>query len=1035
MIRGDLSVEPEQLKRFRLEAEAIARLRHPNVVQIYEVGEVGGLPYFMLEMLEGGTLAARLAGAPMPAREAAELAATLARAVDAVHRVGFIHRDLKPANVLFDSDGTPKISDFGLARRLDVTDAYTVSGQVMGTPSYMAPEQAQGLSHEIGPPADIYALGAVLYEILTGRPPFKGPTMVETLRQVVFEDPVRPSQLQTRVPRDLETICLKCLAKEAAKRYATAGALADDLRRFLDGETIHARPTPAWERTAKWARRRPLTAAMLALGLLTTAALAVASDRYRSFRAEHVARLQVMAVNMFEQGLQERASGKLGEARTTFGRLKDRLAAEPALVDLARRTDEALHDVENRLRAEEERMAALKRLDRFVALRDRALQLDGTAALLPFLVDAEGKYGAAPAAPDGPAWDAREGGERRRKQIRDTAAAALAVFPFGSDAAGSAAASLPAGFSPKQTVDIEDDRYLLLIVLSEATALPLRGEDPRQQAAAALGLLDRAAALRAPTRALLLRRAACFGRLGDDAAAGRASQEAARLEPADAFDHLLLGREASTREDYDEARKQLRQSLRLDPDSFWAHYLLAIAELNSDPPRAAEAMTDLSACVLQQPRYSWLRLLRGITYSQLGVALTDLARARPSDLGLTAEAEERFNDAEADFRTALDEGLEANLQYVLLMNRGAMRFQRQRWDAAAADFAAAIALEPGRYHGYASLAWVHRKLGRHDDAVEQLNKATALEPGLAALYRHRAKARLESADLAPEDAEQALRDFEESSRLAPTGSRASAADHAGRGQLLLSLRRPEDALAAAATALAIAPDLVSAHRVRVAALLETRRYDEVIDSCDAVLAKGERSADLYRLRGLARAGRNDFAGAIDDYTHALALHPDDAAEIHRLRGWAHLYASSFELALRDFDAVLEHAADDADGHAGRAATRVRMGQLRAALADAEESLRHTPPPRRLLYVAAQTYAHASARAAAEVARRGRPASSDSLAFEARAASLLRQALDRTPAEDRSEFWREVVVRDNLMRPLLRNPRVLQALKSKDVSYP
>ena len=280
MIRGDLSVEPDQLVRFRLEAEAIARLRHPNVVQIYEVGQVGGLPYFSLEMLEGGTLAERLTGAPMTARPAALLTATLARAVDAVHQVGFIHRDLKPANVLFELDGTPKISDFGLARRLEVADGQTVSGQVMGTPSYMAPEQAQGHVHQIGAPADIYALGAVLYEILTGRPPFKGPNMMETLRQVVFEDVVPPSRLQSRVPRDLETICLKALEKERMRRYATAGEMADDLERFLDSKTILARPTPSWERAVKLVRRRPVAAATIGFGLATVIGLSVAAARH-----------------------------------------------------------------------------------------------------------------------------------------------------------------------------------------------------------------------------------------------------------------------------------------------------------------------------------------------------------------------------------------------------------------------------------------------------------------------------------------------------------------------------------------------------------------------------------------------------------------------------------------------------------------------------------------------------------------------------------------------------------------------------------
>ena len=237
MIRAGLQAEPKDLDRFRLEAEAVARLHHANIVQIHDIGEVAGLPFVTLELLEGGSLADRLAGTPQQGRYAAELMITLARAIHAAHQAGIVHRDLKPSNVLFDRDGTPKIVDFGLAKRLEVEDGHTVSGQVMGTPSYMAPEQALGLTRQIGPPADIYALGAILYEMLTGRPPFKGPTVTETLRQVIYEEVVPPSRLQSRVSRDLETICLKCLAKEPSKRYVSADALADDLRRYLAGQT------------------------------------------------------------------------------------------------------------------------------------------------------------------------------------------------------------------------------------------------------------------------------------------------------------------------------------------------------------------------------------------------------------------------------------------------------------------------------------------------------------------------------------------------------------------------------------------------------------------------------------------------------------------------------------------------------------------------------------------------------------------------------------------------------------------------------
>jgi serine/threonine protein kinase len=240
--------------RFRGEAEAVARLQHANIVQIFEVGEAGGHPFLSLEFCPGGSLEGKLKGTPLPPREAAGLVEVLARAVHAAHRAGLVHRDLKPANVLLAADGTPKVTDFGLAKRLDDAAGQTASGVIVGTPSYMAPEQAGG-HKDVGPAADVYALGAVLYELLTGRPPFKAATPLDTVLQVLSEPPLAPRQLQRKVPADLETICLKCLEKGPARRYATAEALAEDLGRFLRGQPILARRPGLLTQTRYWLRR------------------------------------------------------------------------------------------------------------------------------------------------------------------------------------------------------------------------------------------------------------------------------------------------------------------------------------------------------------------------------------------------------------------------------------------------------------------------------------------------------------------------------------------------------------------------------------------------------------------------------------------------------------------------------------------------------------------------------------------------------------------------------------------------------------
>jgi serine/threonine-protein kinase len=267
ILAGDHAGENE-MARFRTEAEAVAQIQHPNIVQIYEVGEEAGLPFFSLEYVEGGSLDRKLAGNPQPPREAARLVGLLAAAVDCAHRKGVVHRDLKPANVLMTPDGQPKITDFGLAKKLEGQDSQTHTGAILGTPSYMAPEQAEGKTHAIGPLSDVYSLGAILYEMLTGRVPFKAPTLLETLEQVRSREPVPPTELQDKLPRDLETVCLKCLQKDPKKRYAGAAALAEDLRRFLANEPIQARPVSRAERLWRWCRRNPRVAFLAATVLL-----------------------------------------------------------------------------------------------------------------------------------------------------------------------------------------------------------------------------------------------------------------------------------------------------------------------------------------------------------------------------------------------------------------------------------------------------------------------------------------------------------------------------------------------------------------------------------------------------------------------------------------------------------------------------------------------------------------------------------------------------------------------------------------------
>lgn len=265
MILDKRQADEAALARFQAEAEAVAKLDHENIVKIYDIGTVEGLPYFSLEFVEGRSLNEEWDAQPLPPARCVEIVTTLARAMERAHRAGIVHRDLKPANVLVRNDGVLKVTDFGLVKRIEDDSGQTQAGTVMGTPSYMAPEQAWGRT-DVGPSADVYALGSILYALLTGRPPFQGPNAVETLVQLRSDEPIPPSRLQPKIPRDLETICLKAIHKDPARRYGSAEELAEDLRRFQAGEPIQARPVGWPERTLRWCRRKPVAAIALFLG-------------------------------------------------------------------------------------------------------------------------------------------------------------------------------------------------------------------------------------------------------------------------------------------------------------------------------------------------------------------------------------------------------------------------------------------------------------------------------------------------------------------------------------------------------------------------------------------------------------------------------------------------------------------------------------------------------------------------------------------------------------------------------------------------
>jgi tetratricopeptide (TPR) repeat protein/tRNA A-37 threonylcarbamoyl transferase component Bud32 len=979
---------PDQRARFLIEAEAVARLRHPNIVQIYDFGEADGRPFVTLEWLEGGSLADRLKGTTLPGRAAAELVATLATAMHAAHQAGIVHRDLKPSNVLFDGDGVPKIADFGLAKRLEVDDGHTVSGQVIGTPSYMAPEQARGQVRQVGPAADIYALGATLYEMLTGRPPFLAPSTLEILHQVAHDDVMPPSRLQNRVARDLETICLKCLQKEPRKRYASALELADDLRRYLANRPIRARRTPLWERGAKWVRRRPATATLTALAVAAVVTLAAAGRN----EARRVATVAAESDRELFRAQADVAEKKWADARLILTPLLKGLEREPRLTALHDRAAGLLRQVGQGIEAEARQSREHQRYRLFLERRNEAFFHETwfTGLDLPANVQA----------------------------TRAAARAALGIFAGSAEGDAWTLPALPSSLTAIEQAEIGEGCYELLLVLAEAVAQPIPGEDPVLQAGRGLVLLDRAVRLRPEaTRAIsslsLRERTPFRGAKGD-------------IEPATAHEQFLEGRERYKRGEWSAARGHFNAVLRSQPDHFWAQCLAAICTIQTN--QHGTAVNGLSLCLQREPGFVWLYLLRGFAASQSAVQARMAGRAlQIQDGSFEAGATEQFEAAEADYRKALEllgQEPSEELRYVLLVNRALMRSQRGKLDEAAADFAEAIRLEERYYNAWAGLAQVFQRQKRWDEAVEQFTQAIARKPGWPPLYRGRAAVQIARDDLLPAQRAAALRDLEDAIRFEKPGNPILASDHTDRGELLRWDRRLEEALAASDAALQVRPDYDRAHRLRVLVLLDLKRHDEVLRSCDGALAQGKPWADIHEIRGVARAGRGDFAGAIADYSQALVLRPGQSRVLN-LRGLAYLASDAPRLALGDFDDALRLDASSAEAHSGRGLALARLGDHCAAVVAAEESLRHDPASTRRAVNAARIYAQAALAAAAEVTQKGPTAVALVDRYQDRAVALVKRALEQLPAERRAAFWQSQISADPALRPLQRRLRWLQ----------
>lgn len=997
----------EELDRFMLEAHAVATVEHPNIVQIYDVGEFNGLPYFSLEFVDGGPLDAKLKNEPQDPIFSANIMAKVCRAMGFAHSKKILHRDLKPANVLLTKGGEPKITDFGLAKQMDAPDeGHTKAGSIMGTPSYMPPEQAEGKAKDLTNLADIYSLGALLYEFITGRPPFKGRTLLETLQHVRTKEPVAPSQLQPSVPPDLQTVCLKALEKDPAKRYPSAEEMAEDLEAFLRGDPIKARPTSRFEKTVRWARRNKPQAALIGMGLamfflmisggFVFLGLDAHNQRLRAERIETIEGQRKDAESLLLGAIDKGEKGDWGQSLAGCNLALVALGDAPELNEIRQRIQQQFD------------------------LAQAHIETDTRAAQFDALVE-KAYFAATDLTGKSPSQNTDD--------VLEYAEGALRLFEVGLG---------DDKFNPKfgehflvsQKKRIMDEcGALLLLVSSRKMDKDFNQNKSLDGVLSILNLAKQAGAGEKIRHLYMAQYHQALSNRGDKKHQGMAvaeRMEAGKLDPEGPREWFFLGDDLFRRGEFEKASEAFAKASRLRPMDFWPTYYQSVSAIRNESWSEARAL--LLNCLGKKDNFGFCHVLIGIAEGKL----------------------KQFDDSIRSFGRAVD--LLGGETQGVLVNRAAMFFDQGKFQNAEKDLRKAIRLEPNNWVALDNLGILLRNQGKYLEAETcflQADKVAGTELGP---MRHLAGI---MGELDPPRWTESEKIFEKVVAREKNPTKL-ANDLMGLARVKVAVNNLEDAREILEKAIghdkqnalvwllngwvineiAAKKDLVDRASSLADYKLALEAYDRGFDLASkgksdeigaAVLSRyfkklspnqTEESIEskLLRARGLIKARLGNYGSALADYTRSLELNGEQPGL--RTRRASALISNWREIALEDYNQGIKLNPNDRESYAGRSYVEALLGNHKAAARDAVTA---TGGAGQVAWYVRVNSAGAMAQAYRVAKNPPRGAMAADLETQQRYLGmvwgLLEKAMNSRPPGERASWWSKYIETDDAFDPI------------------